>query len=220
MFENIEAVIFDLDGTLVDSMGMWHDVDIRFMEERGFEMRPGLAEEVEGMSMTETAQWFIRTFNLNQTVDELKDEWNNIAKYAYEHEIQPKSYALDFLKALKQKGIKTGVSTSNSTVLMNTCLKATGIGEYIDVASSGCMVEHGKPAPDIYLASANALGVDPSKCLIFEDVINGIKAGKAAGMRTCAVPDDAVARDWEEKKELADYYIHNFSDAIKALNGK
>ena len=218
MFKNIEAVIFDLDGTLVDSMGMWHEVDVRFMEEHGYSIVPGLSEEIEGMSMTETAEWFIKKYNLDQTVESLKDEWNNIAKYAYEHEIQPKSHALEFLKTLKEHGIKTGISTSNSTVLMNTCLAATGIGKYIDVASSGCMVEHGKPAPDIYLASAKELGVNPNKCLVFEDIVNGIKAGKAAGMRTCAVPDDAAAKDWDEKIALADFYIYDFSEAIEALN--
>ena len=109
-----------------------------------------------------------------------------------------------------QSGIKLGIATSNSRALVEAVADARGFGKDFDCIMTACEVEKGKPAPDIYLAVAKQLGVETSKCLVFEDITAGIMAGKNAGMRVCAVEDAYSMHQIEEKKELADFYIKDY----------
>ena len=132
MLENKEAVIFDLDGTITDSMWVWADIDRTFFEQRKIPMPPTLNKEIEGMSFTETAEYFIRTFQLPETVEELKDIWNRIALDKYAHETPLKPGAGEILKYLKEHHIKTGIATSNSRLLLDVFLKERDLEPYID----------------------------------------------------------------------------------------
>lgn len=91
-------------------------------------------------------------------------------------------------------------------------LKSLGIGEYFDELHTSCEVEKGKPAPDIYLLVAEKLGVKPEACLVFEDIMQGILAGKAAGMKVCAVKDEYSTKQEVEKKAAADWFIDGFEE--------
>ena len=177
-------------------------------------MPPTLNKEIEGMSFTETAEYFIRTFRLSETVDELKDIWNRIAldKYAYETPLKPG--ADDFLKYLKEHHIKTGIATSNSRLLLDVFLKERHLEPYIDAVTTSCDVNKGKPEPDVYLKTAEKLQVKPEHCLVFEDIPTGILAGKRAGMQVCAVEDNYSIHLTAEKKALADYYITDFRQVL------
>ena len=119
---------------------------------------------------------------------------------------------LDFLKKLKERGIKTGIATSNSKELAFAVLKVLGLEPYFDEVHMSCEVKQGKPAPDIYLLVAECLSVAPKHCLVFEDIPEGILAGKRAGMKTCAVEDEFSLGMTEEKKELADYFIAHYDE--------
>ena len=113
---------------------------------------------------------------------------------------------------LKEKGIRTGIATSNDRKLVEEFLKARQITHLFDTICTSCEVNKGKPAPDVYLKAAGQLGAEPSACLVFEDVPMGILAGKNAGMRVCAV-DDWFSRPQDAKKrKLADYFIHSYED--------
>lgn len=214
MLRNIDAVIFDMDGTLIDSMWMWKDIDIEFLAERGIKMPSDLQKSIEGQSITQTAEYFIDRFGLSNTVEELKNIWNDMAKEAYQTKVPAKSGVFEFLEEIRRRGLKVGVATSNSTELMNIALEGTGLRKYVDVAFSGCMVPHGKPAPDVYLITAKTLGVDPTRCICFEDVAKGLEAGRAAGMRCVGIYDESCLDTKEEMMALSDYY---FSDFVKAL---
>ncbi len=212
MFKNIKAVIFDLDGTLVDSMWMWRQIDIDYLSSKGLELPEDYQKCIEGMNFRETAVYTKERFGIEDSPEEMMNTWNNMAYHMYETRVPYKKGAEDFLKALKAKGLLTGIATSNSIELANACIKTLGIDKYMDEIHTAIEVEKGKPAPDIYLLVAKELGVEPSQCLAFEDVIAGIKAGKAAGMKVCAVPDD-YSKDVEyEKQALADYYIKDFTE--------
>ena len=206
MLEGIKAVIFDLDGTLIDSMWMWKAIDIEYLGRYGYECPDTLQREIEGMSFTETANYFKDKFQLPDSIQQIKDDWNAMALDKYQHEVSMKTGMLDFLKELKLKGIKTGIATSNSKELVETVIESLKIGEYFDEIHTSCEVAKGKPAPDIYLLVAECLGVKPEECLVFEDVPLGIMAGKNAGMKVCAVADDYSKAMAEEKKRLADYW--------------
>lgn len=214
MLENIKAVIFDLDGTLVDSMWMWKDIDIEYLARFGIEVPETLQKDIAGMSFSETAVYFKETFGIPDSLDEIKQTWNDMARYKYTHEVPLKPGALDFLKRLKEQGIRTGIATSNSKELVQAAVESLGVSGYLDEIHTSCEVAKGKPAPDIYLLVAECLKVSPEHCLVFEDIPEGILAGKRAGMKTCAVEDEFSLNMTEEKKELADYYIAHYDEVM------
>lgn len=214
MLENIQSVIFDLDGTLVDSMWLWHDIDVEFLEKRGLTLPETYQHDIEGMSFTETAVYTKELFQLKESVEELKDIWNQMALEKYRYEVKFKPGAEEFLRYCRQHGITLGIATSNSKELVSAVAMALQFQDDIRVIVTACEVAHGKPAPDVYLEAAKQLSVKPEQCLVFEDVPMGIKAGKNAGMRVCAVEDAFSEHQREEKRRLADFYISDYEQIL------
>jgi len=213
MLTNIDAVIFDIDGTLVDSMHVWTDIDDIFLEKYHLEEPENFHEGMEGKSYSETAQYFLDLFpELPHTKQELEDEWHEMAFEIYTKELQLKKGAYDFIVDMHKAGIKLGIATSNSRDLAEGLLMNTGVWQYLDAVWTSDEAKAGKPAPDVYLKVAESLGVKPERCLVFEDVPNGILAGINAGMKVCAVEDPFSKPQEERKKELADYYIQDYDD--------
>lgn len=214
MFTDIKAVIFDLDGTLIDSMWMWEAIDIEYLARFDIPFDKSYQKDIEGMSFNETAVYFKNRFELPDSLEVIKSDWNKMAYHKYKNEVMPKSGVVEFLKNLKSTGIKTGIGTSNSIDLCKTILESKGLDIYFDAVHTSDEARAGKPAPDIYLLVAKSLGVKPSECIVFEDLYQGICAGKNAGMRTCAVADEYSAASWDLKCQTADYYINSFTDDI------
>ena len=210
MLQNIKAVIFDLDGSLVDSMWMWRAIDIEYLGRFGIPLPEDLQSRIEGMSFSETAVYFKEHFSIPDSIDRIKEDWNRMAWDKYANEVPLKPGIPEFLERCREEGIKLGIATSNSRQLVENIAKVHNLRDYFSCIMTGCDVAHGKPSPDIYLAVAEELDCPPSQCLVFEDIIPGIQAGKAAGMRVCAVEDAYSVNDRERKKALADYYISDY----------
>lgn len=216
MLEKIQAVIFDMDGTLIDSMWMWKAIDIEYLGRFKIPLPEGLQHEIEGMSFSETATYFKNHFELPLSIEEIKNDWNTMAWDKYENEVTVKDGVFAFLDYLKDHGVKMGIATSNSVELAKMVLDKRGLTPYFDAIHTSCEVNRGKPYPDIYEFVAERLGVQPEHCLVFEDVVKGILAGKSANMKVCAVYDEYSKDQDSEKKRLADYYIHSFEE-LKAV---
>lgn len=215
MLHNKKAVIFDLDGSLVDSMWLWREIDIEFLGERGMTLPEDFQHEIEGMSFTETAEYSKKRFGLTESIEELKDIWNRMALDKYSNEVDFKPNAKLFLQYCREHGIRLGIATSNSRELVNAVSDALGLGDYMDVIVTACEVNRGKPAPDVYLEAARRLGTAPEDCLVFEDVPAGILAGKSANMTVCAVEDAFSREQWQEKCRLADYHIRDYRQVLE-----
>ena len=210
MLKHIKAVIFDLDGSLVDSMWIWRDIDIEYLGRFGIALPEDLQRNIEGMSFSETAVYFKEHFSIPDSIEQMKEDWNRMAWNKYLHEVPLKEGIDEFLEGCRSRGILLGIATSNSRTLVENIADVHGLHNYFQSIMTGCDVSHGKPAPDIYLAVAGQLHVKPEECLVFEDIVPGIQAGKNAGMTVCAVEDAYSADSREQKKKLADYYIEDF----------
>ena len=210
MLNGIKAVIFDLDGSLVDSMWIWKDIDIEYLGRFGISLPHNLQSEIEGKSFSETAVFFKERFQIPDSIEKMKQDWNEMAWKKYINDVPLTPGADVFLQYCISHGIKLGIATSNSRELVESVADARGFGKDFNCIMTGCDVEKGKPAPDIYLAVADKLSVLPQECLVFEDITAGIMAGKNAGMRVCAVEDAYSMHQTEDKKRLADYYIKDY----------
>lgn len=216
MLEDVEALIFDLDGTLINSMSVWVDIDEEYIEKYHLTEPADFHKNMEGLSYTETAEYFLRVFpTLPRTVEEIKNEWHEMAFYKYTHDMRLKDGAEEFIRMQREKGLRIGIATSNDRRLVEACLKSMGAEELFDAICTSCEVRKGKPAPDVYLKAAEKLQVNPEKCLVFEDVPMGILAGKNAGMKVCAVDDWFSSAQIKKKKDLADYYIRTYYDILE-----
>lgn len=213
----VKAVIFDLDGSLVDSMWIWKAIDIEYLGKFGIELPPDLQDSIGGKSFTETAIYFKERFQISDSLEQIKEDWNRMAYDKYANEVPLKPGVREFLNYCREHQIRLGIATSNSRELVDNIVRTHDLADYFDCVMTGCEVAKGKPAPDIYLAVAKQLEVAPADCLVFEDIVQGIQAGKAAGMQVCAV-DDAFSRVQEkEKRNLADYYIHHYNEVMDIL---
>jgi HAD hydrolase, family IA, variant 3 len=214
MIKNIEACIFDLDGTLVDSMWMWPEIDREYLGRFGIEYDDNLKNEIDGISFHETAVYFKNKFDIDDSIEEICKDWENMALDKYKYEVKEKPGCVRFLEHLKSKGITMGIATSNNRTMVEAVLGSLNMRHYFDAIITSDEVKKGKPAPDIYLQAAKELGVMPHKCLVFEDVVAGIKAGKSAGMKVCAIEDDFSREVRQKKKELSDYYIDDYRELL------
>lgn len=213
MLEQIKAIIFDIDGTLMDSMWVWTSIDDQYLEKYHLTEPEGFHEGMEGKSYSETAHYFLDLFpQLPFSPQEIMEEWNRMAYEMYRSKVKLKPGAYEFIQDMKARGMKLGIATSNQRELAEVGLQANGIAPFFDVMWTSCEAKKGKPAPDVYLNVARDLGVLPEQCLVFEDVPMGILAGKNAGMKVCAVEDAFSAGQREKKKSLADYYIQTYYD--------
>lgn len=210
-----KAIIFDLDGTLIDSMWMWKAIDIEYLGRFGYDCPPDLQKVIEGMSFTETAVYFKERFQIQDSIEEIKADWVRMSIDKYRNEVLLKDGAREFLEDAGRRKIAMGIATSNGREMVDAVLGSLGIGGYFSNITTGCDVAMGKPAPDVYLEVARRLGVEPGDCLVFEDVPAGILAGKAAGMTVIAVEDDFSREMRPEKEALADGWIENYWELLR-----
>lgn len=218
LFDNIKAIIFDMDGTLVDSMWIWKQIDIDFFKMFDFDFPGDMQKEIEGMSFYQTAVYFKERYNFPITVEKMIDIWNDMAHEKYANEVFLKPGAKKFLEYCKSHNIKLGIATSNSRFLFDAVREHLNLDEYFDCMLTGTEITNGKPAPDVFLTVASRLQINPEDCLVFEDIIPGIMAGHNANMKVVAIADLYSANDEEQKREMADYFINDYYDVLNILN--
>lgn len=217
MFDNIEAAIFDMDGTLVDSMWIWHEIDREYLAKHGIEVPKTLSNDIAHMNFHDVAIYFKNTFNLPYEQEEIEGHWNEMAYEAYAKKVKLKPGAKEFLETLKAKNIKIALATSNNKILLEVCLKANGVYEYFDAITMTSEAPRGKDFPDVYLLTAKKLGVNPENCIVFEDLLTAIKGAKQAGMKVVGVYDEASKKQHLDMKAVADEFILDYKNLPSAI---
>lgn len=203
----IRGAIFDLDGTLLDSMPIWEDAAERFLDSLGIEAEPGLREILYPMSMTEGAEYLKSRYRLELSVDEIVAGVSHVIEDFYAHQVQLKEGVGQFLAGLKQAGIKMVIATSNDRQVFEGALKRLGVFDCFDRIFTCSEIGVGKSKPDIFLVAAEFMGTLPEETWVFEDALYAIQTAKNAGFRTAGVYDSCSARDWEEIKRVSDIYM-------------
>lgn len=207
------GAIFDLDGTLFDSMGVWMEVDKTFLNKRGIPMPADYHDEIKSRNFPEAAAYTKTRFALPECEEAIMREWFDMTVKAYENDVLLKPYAREYLCMLRENGIKTGIATSSKQALYTPVFTRCGIADLFDAIVT---TEETKPKsfPDVYLETAKRLGVPPHECAVFEDILVGIKSARAAGFYTVAVEDNASFSDREQLRAAADRYIVSFGELL------
>lgn len=214
MFTNIKAAIFDLDGTLINSMSLWDQIDIDYLTSKNIPVPDDLNNEISHLSFNQVAVYFKERFKLKDSLDEIKNTWNTMAYNHYSSDITLKDGVVEFLDFLKKSNIKIGLATSNSTELLEASLKFNKIYDYFDAITITDEVSIGKHEPDVYLLAAKKLNVKPEECIVFEDILVAVKGAKKAGMKVIAVEDECSALDKDEIIKNSDEFINDFRALI------
>ena len=213
---DIEAVIFDLDGTLADSMWMWADIDREYLSRFGLKPDRELGAKVAGMSMEETAAFFKANYGIKDSIDRIMQDWVDMSLDNYRHKVRFKPYAVRTIEVFRDNGVRMAIASSNGMEMVRACLESNDTARYFDAVVTSSEVRQGKPAPDVYLLAARRIGADPRHCLVFEDIPAGVIAGHAAGMKTIGVRDDYSSGSESDMRALADAYFDGFKDFLIA----
>ncbi|HWY11010.1 MAG TPA: hexitol phosphatase HxpB [Bacteroidia bacterium] len=212
--KNIKAVIFDMDGVLIDSEPLWRIAMIQGFGDIGVEFTDEDCRKTTGMRFKEVVEHWFKHHNItHSTPIQLNDAVHKHLVDLIIAEGNAMKGAIELLDFLKMKKFPLGLATSSSHILVDAVLHKTQTKPYFHSITSAEFLEFGKPHPEVFLKCAESLNISPKNCLVIEDSINGVLAGKAAGMTVIAVPDEEHKND--NRFEAADYRLNNLSDVIK-----
>jgi HAD superfamily hydrolase (TIGR01509 family) len=206
----IDAVVFDLDGVLIQSEEVWDDVRETFVRERGGRYDAEIQRAMMGMSSTEWSRYLHETAGVADEPDEINAEVVRRMLAAYESHLPLIDGATDAVRRLAGE-FTLGVASSSNRPLIDAVLATAGIADCFAATVSSEEVERGKPAPDVYLEAARRLGVAPGLCAAVEDSHGGIRSAKAAGMRVLAIPNPTYPPD-EDALAQADDVLRSLEE--------
>ena len=211
----IKGAIFDVDGTLLDSMGIWKDVGVRYLNSIGIEAEPDLGNILFTMSIQEGAQYVKEHYHLSQETDEIEQNVLDIISDYYKETAPLKSGAVELLEKLRNSNIPMTIASSNNKKEIEMAFERLEIAKYFDRIFTCEEAGAGKTKPDIYLQAAEYLGTRPEETLVFEDVIHAVRTAKKAGFQVVGIYDEASKDDQEEIQREADCYCREWRELMK-----
>lgn len=209
-----KGIIFDLDGTILDSMPAWENIDIEFLAENNILPPEGLADVMKTLSFTQSAEYFVREFSLPMTVEKVMDRIREMVDEKYRHVIELKPFVPEFLQKQRENKVKMCIATATHRELAEIALKRLKVYDYFEFVLTCADVGKGKEEPDIYLKSAEMLGKSVGEVAVFEDALHSVKTAKSAGFEVVGIYDKSAHFDMEEIKKYCDRYIFGYDELL------
>lgn len=214
----IKAVIFDMDGVIINSEPLWEKTERILLGRRDIEYNPTYRDKIVGLNQNDSASLLKNTFKLPESIQALIDERIGILISIYEKELELIPGVLRLATELKETGFLLALASSSPYRVVDFVVDRFSLNELFQVVVSGDMIELGKPNPDIYQCAAKRLGVNPHECVAIEDSINGVKSAKGAGLVCIAIPDKRLT---QKDFQIADLVVESLNNinakVIKSL---
>lgn len=207
--KDFKGHIFDLDGTLTRSNHVWSKIDEEFLGKRGIKVPEDYFKQVSAMNFEQAAVYTNDRFSLGENIQDIMKEWFDMAVYEYTNVIELCGNAGEYVRKLKEQGRKIALATASTEELYKPVLKRNGILDQFDCFVSTERVKRGKGFPDVYELAAEKLGLEVKACVVYEDIVEGIKGAKAGGFFAVACLNDHYSHDWDEMREIADEVVEN-----------
>ena len=212
----LQGAIFDMDGTLLDSMPVWESLGSHLLRELGYQPEPGLDRKMKPMSLLQAAAYCREHYALPQTVEEIAALVDGRVDHFYREEVYAKPGADRFLSLLKMEGVWMYVATATDRAQAEAALRRTGLDGYFRGMLTCTEVGRGKDNPLIFEKCLTRLRCRKPACVVFEDSLHALKTAKDAGFRVAAVYDASSEEDQPAIRELADYYIRDYNEWFKS----
>ena len=218
----IKGIIFDLDGTLLESMHIWNSVASEYLKGLGITPDGDTDEIMKEASIQDAAAYFCKRYGIEKTAEEIADEVNAELEYAYYHTVQAKSGVMAMLQALKKRGFRMAAATATDRYLIEPCIKRLGIAPYLEAVFTCAEVGVGKTEPLIYRKAEEALGLMHNEIAVFEDALYAANTAKRDGYYLVGIYDDSMDTRQDELIALADLYVPSYDavDVVSHLIGK
>ena len=213
-----KAALFDLDGTLIDSMHAWDNICRDWLSVKGIKAEDILEDKTAIMTLEQAAEYIISVYNISIPPCCIKKEWEEMVLHKYKYSIKLKDGATELLKLFFEKGLRLGIVTSCFPTACEAVLSRYGIRDYFSAVLYTDDVNRNKTFPDVFLACAEKLDVEPENCIVFEDLYAAINGIRSARMGAVAVYDESGANQWEEFKNQADFAVLSLREVITGTN--
>lgn len=213
--KNIEGAIFDLDGTILDSMFIWNEIGYKFLEKKNIQAPPGADKEFIKMSLMQAAEYYIQHFDNTATIESIINDINNLVQDFYFYQVKKKPYIDEFLEYLKNRGVKMCIATATDKYLVEKALERNGIREYFSEIFTCNGVGAGKDTPVIYETALEHLGTDKEKTFVFEDALYAIETANKADFNIVGIKDVSETASPETIKALCNIFINDYSEIYK-----
>lgn len=209
--KTFKAAIFDMDGTILDSMDLWKEIDRAFLKKRNLPYSQEYANGLKGKSLQECAAFVINYLHLDERPEDLIEEWHRQSDDAYLHHLKLKPFARRYLSDLYRRGVTIALATASPRSAFEGALGRNRVLSLFAYATDGTDLEAHKGSAAYYTQIAAKLSCLRNEVIVFEDSLHALQAAKESGMSVCAVKDPSNRHNWKQMLTIADYRLDSFA---------